>query len=154
VRLTIGLLVLSTFAAAQSFDLKGDVPTPKTFSAADLQKLPRNSATVQVSGTKVKYEGVSLVDLFKAAGLLFDEATKPTNLIRYVVVQGTDKYRVVFAVPEFDPSLTNKLVILADTKDGKPLSSAEGPFHVIVADEKRQMRWVKFAESMTVVRVP
>ena len=57
-------------------------------------------------------------------------------------------------MPGFDPSLTNKLVILADTKDGKPLTSSEGPFHVIVADEKRQMRWMKFAASMTVARVP
>ena len=148
------MLVLSTIATAQSFGIKGDVPGPKTLTAASLHQLPRTSATVEINGTKFQYEGVAFVDLMKSAGLLFDNASKPTNLVSYVIVEATDKYKVIFAAPEFDPSLTSKVVILADTKDGKPLGSAEGPFRVIVPDEKRQMRWVKFASSMTVKRAP
>jgi hypothetical protein len=93
-----------------------------------------------------------MVDLLNAAGVEFDEASKPGNLARYMIVEGADQYRAVFALMEFDPSLTDKIILIADKKDGQDLPSSEGPFRSIVPDEKRQMRWVKQTATLTVTK--
>jgi hypothetical protein len=38
-----------------------------------------------------------------------------------VVVEGIDGYRAVCALAELDPELTDRVILLADTKDGQPL---------------------------------
>jgi hypothetical protein len=46
--------------------------------------------------------------------------------------------------------LTDRVVLLADTKDGQPLPTREGPFRIIVPDEKRPARWVRQVRAVTV----
>ena len=53
----------------------------------------------------------------------------------------TDGYRAVFALPGLDHAYTDRIVILADRRDGKPLTEKEGPLRIVVADEKREARW-------------
>ena len=55
----------------------------------------------------------------------------------YLVVEAADGYRVVFALPELDPGYTDRTILLADRRDGKPLSDREGPLQVIVPGEKK-----------------
>ncbi len=45
---------------------------------------------------------------------------------------------------------TDKLVLLVDRRDGKPLSGQEGPLRIIVPDEKRHARWVRQIISLVV----
>ena len=72
----------------------------------------------------------------------------------YVMVSASDGYRVVFALAEFDPDFTDRIVILADRRDGHALAPPEGPFRLVVAEEKRHARWVRevtaFRRSLTV----
>jgi hypothetical protein len=63
-----------------------------------------------------------------------------------------DGYRVVFALPEIDPDMTDKVVLVADRKNGKPLAGGEGPFRVIVPDDKRPARWVKQVSKISVLK--
>jgi hypothetical protein len=49
--------------------------------------------------------------------------------------------------------LTDKQVLLADTKDGKLLYAPEGPFRIIVPDEKEPTRWVKQVWAIYVVQI-
>jgi len=70
-----------------------------------------------------------LVETLKAGGLLLDsgmgglrETVKMT-----VIVEATDGYRAVFSLAELDPELTDRIILLADTKDGQPLPPHEGP---------------------------
>jgi hypothetical protein len=70
----------------------------------------------------------------------------------YLQVGAADGYRVIFSLPELDEAFTDRIVLLADRKDGKPLSEPEGPFRVIVPDEKRPARWVRQVVSLTVRR--
>jgi hypothetical protein len=58
-------------------------------------------------------------------------------------VEASDGYRVTFAPAELDSAFTDKLVFLAYLKDGAPLDSAEGPFRLIAAGEKRPARWAR-----------
>jgi len=44
-------------------------------------------------------------------------------------------------LPELDPAFTDKQVALAFLRDGKPLSEKEGPYRVIIPEEKRMARW-------------
>jgi hypothetical protein len=72
------------------------------------------------------------------------------KLATYLVVEAADGYRVVFALPELDPAYTDKVVLLADRRDGQPLSEKEGKLRIVVPDEKRQTRWARQVISLTV----
>jgi hypothetical protein len=49
--------------------------------------------------------------------------------------------KVVFALAEFDPDFTNREILLADKRDGKPLGAKEGPWR-IDTDSPRTMMGV------------
>jgi DMSO/TMAO reductase YedYZ molybdopterin-dependent catalytic subunit len=60
----------------------------------------------------------------------------------------------LFALPELDAAFTDRLVLLADRKNGEPLSSRDGPFQLVVPDEKRPARWVRQVRRIRVIQVP
>jgi hypothetical protein len=43
------------------------------------------------------------------------------------LISASDNYHAVFALAELDSGFTDRLVFLADSKNGSPLDSAEGP---------------------------
>lgn len=167
-RLTvIGLLVvlasavfpydISKSAAVEPIILtiNGVVPHPKSFTASELKKLPRTSVQVKgADGSSSNYEGPLMSDVLAEAGVVFGQGLKGAGLSDFVVATGADKFRVVFALPELDASFTNDIVIIADTRDGQPLSAAEGPLRSVVRDEKRTSRWVKQLTTLTLLHSP
>jgi len=44
-------------------------------------------------------------------------------------------------------------VLLADKRDGKPLSADEGPIRIVVPGEKRQGRWVRQVQELRIGRI-
>ena len=62
----------------------------------------------------------------------------------------TDGYRAVFALAELDAGLTDKVILLADARDGKPLEPKYGPFQIIIPDEKHRVRWVRNVREIDV----
>ena len=92
------------------------------------------------------------MEVLKAAGLRLDsgEAGFREMVAITVLVDGTDGYRAVFALPELAPDFANRVILLADTKDGQPLPPREGPFRVVVPGEKRPARWVRQVVAVTV----
>jgi hypothetical protein len=114
----------------------------RTVGLTDLAKLPHVDATVSSHNVEGKYRGVPLGDLLR----LVDrpgEALRGKALATAISVEASDGYRVAFALAEVDTGYSNKVIFLADAKNGAPLDSAEGPFRLIVPDEKRPARWVK-----------
>jgi hypothetical protein len=69
------------------------------------------------------------------------------------LVEAADGYRVVIALPEIDPAFTDRQVVLAFLKDGKPLETKEGPYRLIIPDEKRMARWVRQVTTLKIVDV-
>jgi len=61
----------------------------------------------------------------------------------YVLVKARDGYAAVLALPEFDAGFTDRVILLADRRDGHPLDAVEGPLRLVVPDEKRRARWVR-----------
>lgn len=140
-------------ATDASITIKGEVDQPLKLNVNDLAKLPRRTVTVKDrDGNSVKFEGVALVEVLRLAGVPFGDLLKGRNLTKYLLVEAVDSYQAVFALPELDPAYTDKIVLLADRRDGKPLSEQEAPFRLVVPDEKMQARWIRQIKSLTIVR--
>ena len=137
--------------SARSLTVGGEVHSPLTLSAADLAAMPRASAAVADDhGAKATYDGVPVVEILKRAGAPLGKDLRGPNMTVCVVAGGSDGYKVVFALAEFDPGFTVQVILLADRRDGKPLDAREGPLRLIVPDDRRHARWVRGAVSLTV----
>ena len=67
-----------------------------------------------------------------------------------LLVEAADGYRVVIALPEIDPAFSDKKFFL---KDGKPMDSKEGPYRIVIPNEKRMARWVRQVTGLKIVEV-
>ena len=122
--------------------------SPQVLERSDIARLPHKTVKVKGSGGKLSiYSGVSLKELLQSVGGLV------ADLGGIVLLESVDGPPVLFALAEFDSNLTDKRILLADSKDGKPLAAPEGPFRIIVPDEKEPRRWVKQVWAIYVVRV-
>ena len=52
-----------------------------------------------------------------------------------------------------DPAFNDKQVILTFSKNGKPLDEKEGPYRIVIPDEKRMARWVKQVRTLRIIKV-
>lgn len=157
------IILFATFALAQNstptpsspvlLTISGEVATPVKLTAGDLAKLPRRSVQAKDhDGKDTTFEGIELAEVLKLAGVQFGEHLRGKELALFMVVEATDGYRAVFALPEVDHAFTDRIVLLADRRDGKPLAEKEGPLRIVVPDEKRQARWVRQVISLTIRR--
>jgi DMSO/TMAO reductase YedYZ molybdopterin-dependent catalytic subunit len=141
--------------AEDSVDLRGDLPNPRRLNASELHKLPRlevRTTDPHDPSKEIVYSGTPLTEVLKAGGLLVDSgmAAIRDTITMTVLVEATDGYRVVFSLAELNPELTDRVIVLADAKDGQPLPPREGPFRIIVPGEKRPARWVRQVKALTV----
>jgi DMSO/TMAO reductase YedYZ molybdopterin-dependent catalytic subunit len=133
--------------------VKGEVERPLEFSAEQFGKLPRHSVkTKDHDGKDAVYEGVPLIELLKAAGLKFGQDLRGKALASYLVVEASDGYRAVFALPELDPAFSERVILIADRRDKQPLDEKHGPLQIIVPGEKRHARWVRQVASLKIGR--
>jgi DMSO/TMAO reductase YedYZ molybdopterin-dependent catalytic subunit len=119
----------------------GEVTRPLTLNAADLAAMPSTTAVAKdKQGVEHSFSGVALRDIFKEAGVTTGRQLRGENLAKYVLVTCADNYQVVFSLAELDSSFTDRVVILADQMEGKPLAAGIGPFRIIVPGEKKPAR--------------
>jgi hypothetical protein len=78
---------------------------------------------------------------------------KGKRLATCLLVEAADGYQAVIALPELDPAFTDKQVVLAFLRDGKPLTEKEGPYRIVIPDEKRMARWVRQVATLKIVNV-
>jgi hypothetical protein len=88
----------------------------------------------------------------RLAGVPFGEGLRGKNLALYLIVEAADGYQAIFALPELDPAFTDRIILLADHKDGNSLSISEGPLRIVAPDEKRHARWVRQVIALTIRR--
>jgi hypothetical protein len=155
VGLIVALQALSTLALAADAELTVIDVAGKAhpFMATDIGQLPHRTLRAKAHGVENEFEGVSLVDLLQSAGVEFGEKLRGARACDVVVVDAADGYRTAFALLEIDPSTTEKFVLLADKKYGKPLHDKEGPFRLVVPDEKRPVRWERMVKTIRVVNL-
>ena len=106
------------------------------------------------TGKEETYEGAPLAELLRRAGLPQGESLRGAAMTAYIIAEGADGYRALFAAAELDSSFQDSDVIVADTLDGAPLTAHEGPLKLVAPHDKRPARWVRTLRSLTIGKVP
>jgi DMSO/TMAO reductase YedYZ molybdopterin-dependent catalytic subunit len=154
--LVLGVLAVARAqapAAGVLLRVGGSVARPQELTADGLARLPRQSLRVREhDGKDVEYQGVALGEVLKGAGVAFGHDLRGPALMQYLVVEASDGYRVVFALPELDTTSPDRTVLLADRRDGKPLDAKEGPLRLVTPGDKTHGRWVRQVISVKVGR--
>jgi hypothetical protein len=154
--LSVALLALMLDAALlQSQQLTVQIETGKqvVLTRSDIEALPHSKVTAGVSDSSTTFEGVALKAVLEKAGVTLGESLKGPRLGLCLLVEAADGYRVVFALPEMDPAFTEKAILLAFLRNGKPLDDREGPYRIVIPDEKRMARWVRQVTTLKIVKV-
>jgi DMSO/TMAO reductase YedYZ molybdopterin-dependent catalytic subunit len=128
----------------QTVKISGEVITPLELKLSDLQQFPQ--ATVvrkDKDGKDHQYSGVILAAILQKAGVTLGKDLRGKNLTKYVKVEASDGYQVIFALAELDKDFTDRTIILASQVDGAPLAAGDGPFRIIVQEEKKPARCIK-----------
>jgi hypothetical protein len=148
------LWLLAACCGAQQLIVQTEDGKQTTLSRADLEALPHVKAQASAHDVSATFEGVALKAVLEKAGVIFGEALRGKRLASCLVAEASDGYRVVIALPEIDPGFTDKQILLAFAKDGKPLDAKEGPYRIVIPDEKRPTRWIRQLTTLKIVNVP
>jgi len=101
------------------------------------------------------FSGVPVAKILEKAGITFGESLRGKRLASCLLVEAADGYRVVIALPELDPGFTDKQILLVDKRETHPLDDddKEGPYRIVIPDEKRMARWVRQVKTLKIVDV-
>ena len=137
-----GQLVSAAHVQAQSvIKVSGEVTKALQLQAGDLAKMTRTTVTLKdKDGKDHPYTGVPITEILEMAGVTTGSQLRGPNLAKYMLVKCKDGYQVLFSLAELDHAFTDKIVILADSIEGKLLPPDRGPFRLIVPGEKRPAR--------------
>lgn len=155
------LLALASLALAQApaktfagLAITGDLAAPLTLTLDDLAKMPRQTVRIpNPDGSMAVYEGVALVDVLKKAGVPLGGELRGKALSNYVLAKASDGYQVIFTPGEIDPSFGNQIILIADHRDGAPLSGNQGSLRLVVPNDKEGARSVRMLETLEFVRL-
>ena len=119
------------------------------WTVATMAALPHKTITVFNEHAKANqtYSGVEVIELLKKLGLPEKPHGKDFRL--YLVAEGSDGYQVVYSIGEVTPDVHDATILVADTRDGKPLGDT-GPMQLVATGEKRPARWVR---NLVAIRV-
>ncbi len=132
--------------------VKGAVKQELHLNLPDLKALPRVKVSAKGhDGSMHEYEGVALGSLLAKAGAPQGGDLRGKSMALCVVAEGNDGYRVAFSLAELDADFAAESVLVADTADGKPLASDQGPLRLVVPADKRQGRWVRLLKIISIV---
>jgi hypothetical protein len=141
-------------APAVALRVTGAVPTHLELSLADIAAFPRQTIHVtDEKGAPAEYAGVPVAEILQRAGAPLGKEMKGANMGVGLVARAPDGYHVLFALAEFDPAFNDRVIILADSRDGKPLDNREGPLRFVVPGDKRHARWIRGVNTLEVLSV-
>lgn len=153
--LSLGFVTLGAQAEAPTsavIVLQGAPAKTLSLTPELLKTFARHTREVNDHGTPARFEGVSLADVLAHAGVPPGGRLRGADMNLVLEVTAADGYRAAFAVAELDPGTGNRFVLLADRRDGKPLPEAEGPYRLVVPDDRRAARWVRQVTGLQLTR--
>jgi hypothetical protein len=152
--LLIALVFISPGLQCQQLTIQTDSGKQVVLNRADIEGLPHIKAAVaEHSGGPVTFEGVTVKSVLDKAGITFGESLKGKRLSSCLLVEAADGYRIVIALPELDPAFTDKQTLLVFLRDGHALGEKEGPYRIVIPDEKRMARWVRQVTKFRIAEV-
>lgn len=162
-KITLALIVFIIFSANPGFTrlyaqakeasvkVTGEVLTPLDLKLDDLQQFKQvELKRKDHDGNDHTYTGVMLSDILQKAGVTLGKELHGKNLSKYAQVEASDGYQVVFALAELDKDFTDRMIILASKIDGQPLAPTDGPFRIIVQDEKKPARCIRMVTAIKI----
>jgi len=123
-----------------------------TLTVADFEALPHVKVTVHNVHTEADetYAGVPLITLLAKLNGPIGRELNGMDFAGYIIATAIDRYVAVLSTAEIDPTIHAGQVLIADSMNGKPLDTQNGPFKLIVTDDKRPARWVRNLVSLEV----
>lgn len=149
----IFLLLSATLLQCQQLTVQTGAGKQTVLSKDEITALPHTKAAGGTPDAPVTYEGVALKAVLEKAGVEFGSSLRGQRMASCLLVEAADAYRVVIALPEIDPDFTDKQIVLAFLRDGKPLDQKEGPYRIVIPGEKRMARWVRQVTTLKIVEV-
>jgi hypothetical protein len=146
------LLFQAGFARCQQLAIQTESGKQTVLSRSDLEGLPHVKVSSGSGGAI--FEGVDLRAALEKGGVEFGRSMKGKRMASCLLVEAADGYKVVIALPEIDPAFNDKQFVLAFLKDGKAMDESEGPYRLVIPDEKRMARWVRQVTRLKIVEVP
>ena len=149
-----GLFFNTCFSQDNSayFTVGGEVLKPLKLSAKELSTLKSSEVKAKDrDGKEHTFKGVMLWTILDSAGVTLGKDLRGENLAKYVLVKASDGYEVIFSLPEIDPEFSDKIILLAYEVDGKPLAASEGPFRLVVPQDKKHARWIRQLNSIQIL---
>jgi len=123
----------------------------RSVSEAELARLARKS--VKVTGPDkqlAEYEGTELAELLQHLGVVLGKELRGPRIANYLLFEADDGYRVVLAIAEVDPATTDKVVLLSNRKNRAALPDKEGPWRLVIPDDKRPVRWIRMIKRISI----
>lgn len=131
--------------------ISGEVTTPLELKLTDLATYKQLSHKVKDrDGKEHQYSGVALIEILEKAGVTTGSKLRGENLAKYVLITAADGYEVIYSLAEIDPEFTDRVILLATSKDGQPLAIGEGPFRIIAPSEKKPARWIREVRTIRI----
>ena len=146
------LTAMGTAAAQPSIGVVGLDGRKTTVSLDGLQR--HTVITADRAGIKTTHEGVALRDVLAKAGVPLGDELKGKALARAVIATAVDGYQVAYAIAEIDAAFNDHIILIADTRDGKPLLPDSGPLQIVVPQDKRPARWIRQLTTLEVKQLP
>lgn len=154
---SLALVAAAQTSAPKEAVLRVEVQNGKTqdLTAKDLAKFTRREVKAKGHDEKESiYGGVNLSDILLAAGAkLGKDELRGKELAAYLLVEAADGYKATFAIAELSSEFTDRVILLADTRDGKPLAASQGFWQIIVPDDKKHGRWVRQVVSLKILKL-
>ena len=153
--LLVTVIPIFSFAQAQNepafVEVSGEITNPLKLTASALNSFKQVSVIRKdKDGNAHTYTGAAFSEILERAGATMGKQLRGKNLTKYLVAEALDGYKVLFALTELDSSFTSRQIILTAQMDGKQLPKADGPFRIIVQDEKLPARRAKQVKSLRV----
>lgn len=145
-----GLLLLSAGALAQTLQITDADGHATSITMSQIVSLPHVTVDTRDHDKPAQFEGVPLAALLSMAGVQLGDVLRGPRMTDMLLVEGSDGYKVAFALAETDPAFATREIILADKRDGKPLDAKEGPFRIVAPGDKRPARWVRQVVSLRI----
>ena len=122
------------------------------FSSVEIAAMAHTTVSVfnAHSKTSETYSGVPLCDLLTKLEVPQGEKVRGSLFLTGVIAEGTDGYKVLYALAEVDPTIHTGQILVADTLNGKKLVN-DGAFKLVSTEEKRPARWVRNLTRISVV---
>lgn len=131
-------------ASNTTLDVEVEGGASLRLAAGDLAKIARQDLKAKDhDGKDSTFSEFLLRDILLLADAKFGKDFRGAQLANFVLIEAADSYKAVFAAAELESAFTDRPVLLADSKDGKPLPETHGPWQMIVPDDKKHGRWVR-----------